>query len=52
MLDVKSLLNENLGGILGDTQCEMDNSSMLSECKLNIKFSWQLVLSPKWLAWY
>jgi hypothetical protein len=26
--DVKSVLNENLGG----TQCEMDHSSILSEC--------------------
>jgi hypothetical protein len=31
-LDVKLVLNENLGGILGGTQCEMDHSSMLSEC--------------------
>jgi hypothetical protein len=31
-LDVKSMLNENLGGILDDTQCSMGHSSMLSEC--------------------
>jgi len=31
-LDNKSMLNENVGGILGGTQCEMDHSSMLSEC--------------------
>jgi hypothetical protein len=35
-LDVKSVLNENLGGILGGilggTQCEMDHSPMLREC--------------------
>jgi hypothetical protein len=31
-LDVKSVLNENLGGILGGTQCKIGHSSMLSEC--------------------
>jgi hypothetical protein len=31
-LDVKSVLNGNLGVILGGTQCEMGNSLMLSEC--------------------
>ncbi len=31
-LDVKLVLNENLGGILGGIQCEMDHSSMLNEC--------------------
>jgi len=31
-LNVKLVLNENLGGILGGTQCEMDHSSMLREC--------------------
>ncbi len=31
-LDVKSVLNENLGGILGGTQCYMDDIVMLSEC--------------------
>ncbi len=31
-LEVKSILNENLGGILGDTQCEMGHSLMVSEC--------------------
>jgi hypothetical protein len=31
-LDVKSVLNEILGGILGVTQCLMGHSSMLSEC--------------------
>ncbi len=32
-LDVKLVLNENLDGInLHDTQCEMDDSLMLSEC--------------------
>ncbi len=31
-LDVKPVLNENLGGIIGGTHCEMDHSSMLSEC--------------------
>jgi hypothetical protein len=25
-LDVKSMLNENLGGILGGTQCQMGDS--------------------------
>ncbi len=30
-LDVKSMLNENLGGSLGDTQCYMGDSLMLSE---------------------
>jgi hypothetical protein len=50
-LDVKLVLNENLGGILGGTQCYMGHSSILSECQLKINFSWQLGLSPKWLAW-
>jgi hypothetical protein len=31
-LDVKSMLNENLGGILGDTHCWMGDNLMLSEC--------------------
>jgi hypothetical protein len=31
-LDVKLLLNENLGGILGVTQCKWGDSLMLSEC--------------------
>jgi acyl-coenzyme A thioesterase PaaI-like protein len=31
-LDVKSMLIENLGGILGGTQCSMGDSLMLSEC--------------------
>jgi hypothetical protein len=31
-LDVKSVLNKNLIGILGGTQCEMGDSRMLSEC--------------------
>jgi hypothetical protein len=31
-LDVKSVLNENLRGILGGTQCQMGNGLMLSEC--------------------
>ncbi len=31
-LDVKLVLNENLVGILGGTQCEMGDSLMLSEC--------------------
>jgi hypothetical protein len=30
--DVKLVLNENLGGILGGTQCQMGDSIMLSEC--------------------
>ncbi len=30
-LDVKSVLNENLGGILGGTQCQLGHSSMLSK---------------------
>ncbi len=30
-LDVKLMLNENLGGILGGTQCQMGYSLMLSE---------------------
>jgi hypothetical protein len=30
-LDVKSVLNENLGGNLSGTRCEMHHSSMLSE---------------------
>jgi hypothetical protein len=30
-LDANSLLNENLGGILGGTQCYMGDSLMLSE---------------------
>jgi hypothetical protein len=37
-LDVPSVLNENLGGILHGTQCYMGHSLMLSECQLNIKF--------------
>jgi hypothetical protein len=28
----KLVLNENLGGILGGTQCEMGDSLMFSEC--------------------
>ncbi len=39
-LDVRSLLNENLGGILGVIECSMGDSLMLSECQLNIKCSW------------
>jgi hypothetical protein len=31
-LDAKLVLNENLGGILGGTQCQMGDSIMLSEC--------------------
>ncbi len=31
-LNVKSVLIDNLGGILGGTQCYMGNSLMLSEC--------------------
>jgi hypothetical protein len=31
-LDVKSMLNIHLGGILGGTQCWMGDSLMLSEC--------------------
>jgi hypothetical protein len=31
-LDVKSVLNENLGDILGGTQCQMGDIIMLSEC--------------------
>jgi len=31
-LDVKSVLNENLGGILGGMQCYIGDSSMLNEC--------------------
>jgi hypothetical protein len=31
-LDVKSMLNWNLDGILGGTQCQVDDSLMLSEC--------------------
>ncbi len=46
-LDVKSMLIENLGGILGSTHYQMGNNLMLSECQLNIKFSWQVGLSPK-----
>jgi hypothetical protein len=30
-LDVKSMLNENLDGILGGTQCQMGDSLMLNE---------------------
>ncbi len=33
-LDVKLVLNENLGGILGGTQCQMCDSIMLSEWML------------------
>jgi hypothetical protein len=39
-LDVKLMLNENLGGILDGTQCQMDDNLMLSKCKPNLKFSW------------
>jgi hypothetical protein len=39
-LDAKLVLNENLGGILGGTQCQMGDNIMLSECLLNIKSSW------------
>jgi hypothetical protein len=39
-LDVKSMLNVNLDGILGGTQCQMGDSLMLSEdVKFNIKSS-------------
>jgi hypothetical protein len=31
-LDVKLVLNENLGGILGGAQCYKSYSLMLSEC--------------------
>jgi hypothetical protein len=31
-LDVKSVLNENLGGILGSMQCKIGDNLMLSEC--------------------
>jgi hypothetical protein len=31
-LDVKSVLNENLGGILGGSQCWIGDGLMLSEC--------------------
>jgi hypothetical protein len=31
-LDVMSVLNENLGGILGGTYCSMDDTLMLGEC--------------------
>jgi hypothetical protein len=31
-LEVNSVLNKNLGGILGGTQCEMGDGLMLSEC--------------------
>jgi hypothetical protein len=31
-LDVKLVLNENLGGILGGTQCYKSYSLILSEC--------------------
>jgi hypothetical protein len=31
-LDVKSVLNENLGGILGGMQCQVVDSLMLSKC--------------------
>ncbi len=31
-LDVKSVLNENLGGILGGMQCLISDSLILSEC--------------------
>jgi hypothetical protein len=37
--NVKSVLSKNLGGILGGSQCEMGDCLILSECKLNIKFS-------------
>jgi hypothetical protein len=30
--NVKSVLSENLGGILGGTQCEMGDCLILSEC--------------------
>lgn len=30
--DVKSMLNANLGGILGGIKCQMGESLMLSEC--------------------
>jgi hypothetical protein len=30
-IDAKLMLNENLGGILGGTQCQMGDSIMLSE---------------------
>jgi hypothetical protein len=31
-LDAKSMLNENLGGILGGTHCKMGDNLLLSEC--------------------
>jgi hypothetical protein len=31
-LDVKSVLNENRGGILGGMQCQVGDSLMLSKC--------------------
>jgi hypothetical protein len=31
-LDAKLMLNKNLGGILGGTQCQMGDSIMLNEC--------------------
>jgi hypothetical protein len=31
-LMIKSVLNENLGGILGGTHCQMGHSLILSEC--------------------
>jgi hypothetical protein len=31
-LDIKSMSNENLGGIVGGTQCQMGHTSLLSEC--------------------
>jgi hypothetical protein len=39
-LDVNSVFNENLAGILGGTQCKMSDGLMLSECKLKINFLW------------
>ncbi len=43
------MLNENLGGILGGTQCKMSDSLILSECKLKIKFSFHYVIFGEWL---
>ncbi len=50
--NVKSVLSENLGGILGGTQCYMGDCLLLNEWKINGKSSWYIGLGCKWLAWY
>jgi hypothetical protein len=35
--NIKSLLSENVGGILGGSQCEMGDCLILNGCYCNIK---------------